>query len=825
MISVFLILLSQVFLQTPVFAHTDDPSAIVLSEEIEKYRHKVFEFEEISQKAKDLGIRVWLLADSASLFSQYVRWDYLRLHGDKEFQAEWFDHDLMTIFSSKLDLNLAVDGPKKNTVEFETWLRKEFPYVSTETNESRWKTHDFSKLADSQSKRLIELSDSKNPPANAMLLEEMARGELRFYDSSNTKTNADIIPVVQFLIEAFQADLKIMAEDQIKIVAIIRDFDPKSIDAETQHWLELNGPKLFKNAIDVVYAWNTLEELKLREKLLIASEDKFPRDGSRPYRDGQFDPYGVERGDFDADRYELRAQKGSLRWWMLKKPLIGEIEPIGQEREPSMLYAHRGGTQPKFVTHSTRDFESYESVTRSPKGIPNFFISRAPGLGEEASDGPGLYTRSGNDVGENSGARFFHVRLKVSRSASVRFDYVHTLLRDARDIIWWGRGKLRVVRENVGTSPEELIATINDPQNAHDFSRLELAKRKLDRHLLNPKTKNHVQKLIHTEDTVALGEAVVKGLAAYKSSRQTTTEAFEAEAEKADVVIAAPVSRLHMMAEHGILNLFQTAQSNGTPNFKKRIEADQALAELRDLQWHPASLHPKSGFLALGGIEHYTKFQRQYGNMLLKLKKEVDARTTFTMDDSLEFPLSHPKFALAAFLQKYPDFVSDKRHSMTFFEAQVWGTLTLSDVAAVYVEKSAYEEQKATLSLAQSLYGFEVYTFTPIGKLGYSLSEIQKVMNGHVSLQKPRVLSNVTQLETRYMKTFDLAERLIIISRLGEIANDESRALLEKILSSHGETPKKELEILWAQNALTAEKQGTQLRSLICERLLRGKNK
>ena len=176
---------------------------------------------------------------------------------------------------------------------------------------------------------------------------------------------------------------------------MIAEFDPAMpINPYVSNWIEKNGKKLFQNAVDIEYAWNTLDELGLREKLIKLS------------------------GNSNV--------KKSLAWWMAKEPLRTQEHPKEHDykthdwKNPaSGLTAGELGITT--VAHETSDFEAYEAITRSPLGKPNLFVSRKGAADENAAFGDGLYTMDGSKGARGTG---FHVRFSVDPQAREGIDFI-----------------------------------------------------------------------------------------------------------------------------------------------------------------------------------------------------------------------------------------------------------------------------------------------------------------------------------------------------------------------------------------------------------------
>lgn len=346
-----------------------------LAAEIASRRARVPEFEYIRKEAERRGLRVWLFGGTAAGYSHYVKWDLLRELGDARFQPNRFDYDYTNIYRSTQDLDIVVNGSAQEAQEFEQALKSQFPYFLG-SKAAGWEVRsikdshgdkggllgDFGFMnqhTDSNSTGMVELTQ---PPAgesvvrdirdwtnnqNPAFLKDVDEGRLTYYHSpKHTETprfksgqNPPIFSVIRALTKAFQYDLKINGEDLAILQREINQFDPRRdlSNSDAARWIERNGKKLFQHAVDLDYAWNTLEKLGLRKKLISIQNDP---------------------ETFD-----------SLAWWMNKEPLMAK--PVG---EGSGKTAESLGI--KTVAHETVDFLAYESITRSHTGAPNVFISR-----------------------------------------------------------------------------------------------------------------------------------------------------------------------------------------------------------------------------------------------------------------------------------------------------------------------------------------------------------------------------------------------------------------------------------------------------------------
>jgi hypothetical protein len=163
--------------------------------------------------------------------------------------------------------------------------------------------------------------------------------------------------VIRDLTKAFQYDLKQRPEDLPQLREIIHAWDPAApVDPYVRTWIEKNGKKLIQNAVNFESAWDQLQSLGLREKLIQFSGNPFAED--------------------------------SLAWWMSREPL--RSSPVGQGQGKT---AKEMGLD--IVSHETDSLLAYESITRSHTGDPNVLVSRGATPGEQAKRGSGFYTSPG----------------------------------------------------------------------------------------------------------------------------------------------------------------------------------------------------------------------------------------------------------------------------------------------------------------------------------------------------------------------------------------------------------------------------------------------
>lgn len=448
----------------------------------------VEEFRIMRQEAEKLGVRLWLFGGTAAGYGHYVKWDMQRKKGDPRFQKERFDYDFTNIYRSTQDADLVVDGSEEQLEKLKIALKQQMPYVSG-SKEAEWdmrlltkSTHNRMALrddpnflnqhSDSNSTGLIEVTTPKIDPVTKTpepivkdlrdwnadfrkkpphFFEDIRQSRLTYYFSpthdqtemAKAGVNPPILSAVRYLTKAFQYELDVTDSDMQKIKKVIDEFDPSQLtNADAKRRLEKIGKRLFMHAVNLEYAWDKLEELGLRKKLITFSSKT--------------------------------DEKGSLAWWMNKEPL--RTKSLGQRKantphDPkafpedhplsgkTIQQLINEGLLPKdfIVAHETSDFLAFESITRSHKGEPNVLISREGNSHETAAYGDGFYTAIGRKGARGTGLT---ARFTVNPLAREGIDF--TIHRGKEDkgaftdgdyIVWKNRAALQVIPESLNIDP------------------------------------------------------------------------------------------------------------------------------------------------------------------------------------------------------------------------------------------------------------------------------------------------------------------------------------------------------------------------------------
>jgi hypothetical protein len=464
-----------------------------LGEQIGARITKIPEFAFIRKAAESLGVRAYLFGGSAAAYAHYVNWDLKREHGDTKFQPDRFDYDTSSIYRSTQDLDIVVDGPSEKARDLQARLVEAYPHLRG--GKSAWEVRllrqdvgdkqallsnpeYLNQHTDSNSTGMIEIT---KPPTNEPVirdlrewdayahakepafLKDVRNGAIHYYSSPLHETtafykggrNPPIFSVIRYLTKAFQYGLKVSDEDLTKIKAVIDRFDPQSDEMKNdyvRHWLlqEGNGKKLIKNASDIEIAWNTLEKLGLRKKLI-----------------------AIENNPQLTD---------SLAWWMDKEPLRSFPIGQGQGKTASEL-------EITTAVHTTGNFSAYESIMGSHTRAPNVFSSRADSAVERAIHGSGFYMMAGDKAMAGpllaKGQQGLNIHLKVRPDAREGSDFELVNGEYGKYIIGKNRAAFEVISRKYEVDPLSFfraLATGTDPTK-DDTVYEEMVRKKLTKEL------------------------------------------------------------------------------------------------------------------------------------------------------------------------------------------------------------------------------------------------------------------------------------------------------------------------------------------------------
>jgi hypothetical protein len=407
--------------------------------ELKSNQDKVIEFKYLREQAKLLGIKhVYLFGGTAASWGNYIR-NYL----NKKETDRSFDFDYMSIYRANQDFDIAIDASIEQAQKLESAMQEKFNYFSGTRpswevrllNEQRADKEailgfDFqNQHTDSHSTGLIDVMDcddcikdarDMSNPRSAFLI-DIYEAKLHYYFSPKhhltsrfkARKNPPILSVVRYFTKANQGKLLMRESDIAILQKMINEFNPSdaaSWDPYVLRWLEKNAKKLIVNAIDMEFAWNLIDQMGLRSKLIALSNPK---------------------------------TENSMGWWLSKEPL--RSKPLGTTgRTARELF----GKDQIMVAHETNSFEAYESITKSHDLMANALISRKKTAGERAFNGDGFYVMLGREGGGFTG---FTIRFYLHPDAREGIDFTF----DDGIIVIKNKNALRVIPESLVMSPVE----------------------------------------------------------------------------------------------------------------------------------------------------------------------------------------------------------------------------------------------------------------------------------------------------------------------------------------------------------------------------------
>lgn len=397
-------------------AHADYPGpvpAVVLPapelrDAISSRRLRPKEHARVAELAKERGLRVFLFGGTAANFARYVKWSLESEKGLRDFRSEYFSYDFTKVYRENQDFDIVIaraDGTPETIEEireFQRVLENEFPYFQSQKTawevrgfrtrngdkEALFEDWDFANQhSDTQSTGLIELTEPLRGESvlrdvrdlqsqEPRFLRDLATDRIHLYFAENhgrtnravRGENDPIVEVIRLVRKAVQSGASIDSESLSHLHEIVMAFDPtRSLNSYTKKRLLREAEKIVTNAIDLEHAWNLLDELGLREKLI--------RIGGDPN------------------------EVGTVAWKLSREPLRSTydeaIKRIQWERKAGQAQRTAQELGIDTVAHATKTIEAYLSITSSPFARPNFFYSRRGKTGEMAAEGDGVYAAVG----------------------------------------------------------------------------------------------------------------------------------------------------------------------------------------------------------------------------------------------------------------------------------------------------------------------------------------------------------------------------------------------------------------------------------------------
>ncbi len=423
----------------------------VISQETAARLERVPEFKFIKEEANKLGVKVYLFGGTASAFAHYVRWDLEREAGDEKYQAERFDYDFTNIYRGNQDLDIVVDGTAEQAAALQQILKEKYPHFVG--SKDAWEVRllraeigdklplldnpDFlNQHTDTNSTGMVAVNADENEIVfrdlfawenpDSVFLNDVAAGRIKFLFSDNHETttrfkngqNPPVFAAIRYLAKLAQYEVD-EAEGDLEIIKRIvegANWNTIKNNEYVKYKLEEFGKKALLNAPDSEYAWNLLEDVGLRKRLI-------EMDGSRINTEN------------------------SLSWWMNKEPL--RTKPLGEgswRTAAEIFKNHMNESGEIVVAHETRSFEAYENITRSSHGAANAFISRKGVSGEGALHGDGFYTKLGT---KGAAGTNLTIRFKLNPKAKEGADFTYNSIGY---IVVKNKKSLELIQEDLNIS-------------------------------------------------------------------------------------------------------------------------------------------------------------------------------------------------------------------------------------------------------------------------------------------------------------------------------------------------------------------------------------
>lgn len=197
---------------------------------------------------------------------------------------------------------------------------------------------------------------------------------------------------------------------------------------------------------------------------------------------------------------------------------------------------------------------------------------------------------------------------------------------------------------------------------------------------------------IRTIDSRTLAKLLVERIHRECDLADAPTSGETVLGDDAALIMMVPARHFDAIERQGFLNQHQTRKTGGQHREIDRFEAEQELAMLR-LPYGALELLPKYAILDIRktGLGTY-RLPTQYGSVAVVFKKDVAARATWTYADSLDYSQKSGRFdaggasnPVLARTPLYERKKEDRNRCGNYCEAQIWGKLSLDDVAYAMV--------------------------------------------------------------------------------------------------------------------------------------------
>jgi len=257
----------------------------------------------------------------------------------------------------------------------------------------------------------------------------------------------------------------------------------------------------------------------------------------------------------------------------------------------------------------------------------------------------------------------------------------------------------------------------------------------------------------------------------HADARRTDLRA-EGEIKRVEIIMRVHSIHLNHIFKFGFLNQYQSKRSSGSYSHDRRIAAENKMLGT-EFEMHPTSLHPKYGTLHVenGRGLQLTPNTKQYGNVIFKFKDQIVPRVTYSMTDSLGTPVVSPLSGMARLGANL-----DIGKVAQFLEAQIWGELTLNDVAEIWLDESLLED--AEIRRVARQHGINVYKIVDAAANDWKIAKDRMLVENNAGRGSVFAEPSVHQLEQMLYMGVDTHWRAAALDYLGRIGSSEALAVL-----------------------------------------------
>ena len=233
---------------------------------VEKGLYRVSEFRYLRKLAEKIGLKVFLIGDTAAVYINYVRHD-LSISSTEGHRFSQFDYDSTEIFKPDSILYLSIDGTEQQINEFRSAFAAKYPYpfgnkktrlliakfdeLKNRGGIDAWQSSDAEELkvgidelkTNSSSEAMIEISPTHLPVIRSMrnptqpdfdFMEETARGAIHFYGLQHAGKNlpeavSNFNSVLSALVQSSRNNLSFDQSSIQLIEKISKSVDPHEL--------------------------------------------------------------------------------------------------------------------------------------------------------------------------------------------------------------------------------------------------------------------------------------------------------------------------------------------------------------------------------------------------------------------------------------------------------------------------------------------------------------------------------------------------------------------------------------------------------------------